>query len=79
MRTWKGVRRKGSVTIAPKCIPSAVSPGPTLTSCSPEVQEVHAHQDGRACQLPPTEREKPIMAMLLYPPLKGGFSLRDQI
>lgn len=93
MRTWKGVSRKGSVNIVPKCIPSAVSPGPTLTACSPEAQEVHAHQDGQACQLPPAEREKPIMAMPPLSPilgkggrtqvywglLKGGVRLGDQI
>lgn len=33
-------------------------------SCSPEAQEVHAHQDDQVCQLPPRGREKPIVPML---------------
>lgn len=59
--------QKGSVATAAKCIPSAVRPGVHPHTCSPEAQEVHAHQDGQVYQLPPAEREKAIMAV----PWKG--------
>lgn len=94
MRTWKGVRRKGSVNAAPKRIPRAGTLGPPSHSAHLRPRRSTITSTTRFARFSlQREREKAIMATPSLNPilgksgraqvywglLKGGFGLGDQI